>query len=193
MNIFNHPNPNPWTSLPFRINGPEVAWRFTNAQSGLSQCVKNQKLVQNVQSNMVDFVNVRFIIWKVWDVQPFLTHAVLKTRKHRAWRFASAAFCCHSCKRDDKLHQHHQHHHQQQNTHQLIITSQSRTKKPPKKIQHKLQSFFFGSTHPAMMIKASPMNQLWTKVKRQQLGMELGEFSDQLAAPSHKKGPWDVV
>ena len=143
MNIFNHPNPNPWTSLPFRINGPEVAWRFTNAQSGLSQCVKNQKLVQNVQSNMVDFVNVRFIIWKVWDVQPFLTHAVLKTRKHRAWRFASAAFCCHSCKRDDKLHQHHQHHHQQQNTHQLIITSQSRTKKPPKKIQHKLQSFFW--------------------------------------------------
>ena len=182
MNIFNHPNPNPWTSLPFRINGPEVAWRFTNAQSGLSQCVKNQKLVQNVQSNMVDFVNVRFIIWKVWDVQPFLTHAVLISGfllpfLQKGWQVASASSASSSTTKYSST------------NHHLTVSHQKTAEKDPAQTPE----FFFGSTHPAMMIKASPMNQLWTKVKRQQLGMELGEFSDQLAAPSHKKGPWDVV
>jgi hypothetical protein len=40
---------------------------------------------------------------KCFGCSTIFTHAVIKKQKHRAWRFASVAFCCHSCKGDNKV------------------------------------------------------------------------------------------
>ena len=40
---------------------------------------------------------------KCFGCSTIFTHAVIKKQKHHAWRFASVAFCCHSCKGDNKV------------------------------------------------------------------------------------------
>ena len=107
VNLSKHPSS--WPSFSeMDAKFSEKKWDLSQQKEWPVSRWESEKKLVHVQSNMIDSVNVWFIHvfhghLKWFGCSSIFTHAMIKKQKHHAWRFASVAFCCHSCKGDNKV------------------------------------------------------------------------------------------